>query len=665
MRIVKVIAIVAALGTLCFLSSWSLFQAPTQEQHSSSNTELQKQALDAYKIQNTLAFLNEHAPDIDLTTDVGKKRLELLINQYSENDSPEALILLYEAFPSAFDYKEIASLAVAKALLSTQQIDRYHLIRKEWRGHEREPDQWFFMDAEALIMDHRFQEASELLNSRTLKDKAETERLTRLALLHIVEDPKLSWKYLSEAAVKDSENPSLNTYKAHLLEAASKYDMALSEYIYAIQKDPENPLQREHLADFYFRTHQYNAAIQALEDSLNAPSSDTIWLKALFLSRIVTPINYDWHNNQMPEGELMALVENLKGLPPGIFWNNATFERLPEAAKFINNQQETFWLRLLMALKNNKENEAIDLLQQNPFLTVSWMPELECHLKTVLSFRQVLQQASSFNGSSEGTKHLMDLRKLDKQSCLDSLTMISKAPLDHIPSVDLPKSLYDLILSKEVFASLFLAAGWDEAALQLHSLAVIPEELPEWIPLQLTEAINRNRGPVQALQFAQNQKTTPEITLLIARLALTTKQPILAIDKLKGLYKNKNDIGRIAAKLLSSIYLEQNDNNAAKEAILSQPLLAAELPSKEILAKIALQSGNTIAANSLYLEIEKESSEAKAFLARKAFMDKDWKRAKTLTEALIKQFPENKILKDNLHNILLEEQKENFTKRGK
>lgn len=663
MRNVKVIAIVAGLGTLCLMSSWSLFQTPVQEQSSAFHKQSQTKALDAYKIQNTLDFLNQHAPEIDLTTEIGKKRLVLLIDQYAETDSPEELILLYEAFPSNFNYKELPSLAVANALLSTQQIARYYTIRQDWKGHEREPERWFFMDAEALTQDQRYQEAAELLNSRSLKGEAETERLIRLALLFIVEDPKLSWKYLSEASFKDPENSSLNTYKAHLLEAVSKHDMALSEYIYAVQKDPDNPILREHLADFYFRTHQYDAAIQVLKDSLAAPSSDTIWLKALFLNRVVAPIKYNWDGNDVPQGELLALVNNLKELPPGIFWNNSTFDRLPQAESYLNNQQETFWLRLLMALKNNRESEAFDLLQQNPFQTVSWMPELECHLKTVLTYRQALQQTSSFYGTSDTAKYLTDSKNVDKQTCLDTLTMISKVPFDHIPSVDIPKNLYDLIQSKEVFASLFLAAGWDEAALQLHSLAVIPPELPEWIALQLTEAINRNRGVTQALQFAQNQKATPEITLLMAQLALTAKQPNVSINKLKDLYKHKTNIGRIAAKLLSSIYLEQGDNNAAKEAILAQPLLAEELSSKEILAKIALQSGDVITATSLYQNLEQESSEAKAYLARKAFADKDWKRAKALTEALIKQHPDNTILKDNLHNILLEEQKENFSKK--
>lgn len=577
MHIVKVIAIASSLGLLFSMSSWSLFQT-TSQATSYSSMQPQKKALDAYKMQKALEFLNQNAPDIDLTTDIGQKRLELLIDQYSDKDSPEELILLYEAFPSSFDYKENASLTIANAFLTTQQTHRYRTIRENWKGHEREPEQWFFMDAEALILDKHFQEASDFLASRNFKGEAETDRLIRLALLSIVEDPKLSWKYLSEASVKDPKNPSLSTFKAYLLEDASKNDMALVEYIYAIQKDPENPLLREHLADFYFRTHQYDEAIQVLKDSLAAPSSDAIWLKALFLNRIITPIKYNWDKEQVPQGELTALVENIKELPPGIFWNNATFDRLPQGQSYLHNQQETYWLRLLMALKNNKESDALDLLQQNPFQTVSWMPELENHLKTIIVYRQAF--TSSTSESTDPTKFFADTKSIDKQGFLDTLTLISKLPLDHIPSVDIPKNLHELILSKEVFATLFLAAEWDEAALQLHNLAIIPDTLPEWITIRLIEAIRRNRGSVQALQFAQNQKISPEITWLISQLT------------------------------------------------------------------------------------KKETSEAKALQARQAFADKDWKRAKELTEALIKQYPDNATLKDNLHNILLEEQKENLTRKS-
>lgn len=571
MHIVKVIAIVAGFGFLCFMSSWSFFN--TSEIQVSRHNQLEKNAFNAYKMQNTLGFLNQYAPDIDLTTDAGKKQLELLVNQYLEADLPEELILLYEAFPAAFDYKELSSLAIANAFLDTKQTDRYRKIREDWRGHEREPEQWFFMDVEALIIDQNPQEAFTLLNSHSLKGEAETDRLIRLALLCFVEDPKQSWKYLSEASLKDPKNPSISTCKAHLLESVSQYDLALCEYIYAIQKDPENPLHREHLADFYFRTRQYGAALKLLKDSLAPPSSDVLWLKALFLSRIIAPIKYDWDNSQAPQGELMPLVNNIKELPPGIFWNYSTFDRLPLAEYLLNNQQETFWLRLLMALKSNREADALNILQQNPFQTISWMPELEAHLRILLTYRTAYQQASDVNEASHADKQISYLKSMDKDAYLDTLTTISKIPLEDILSIDIPKGIHDLMLSKEAFASLFLAIGWDEAALQLHVLPVIPSELPEWVPFQLVEAIRRNRGNAQALQFAQNQKATPGILQLISHLTL------------------------------------------------------------------------------------KEASEAKALQARKAFEDKDWKRAKEITEALIKQFPDNLILKENLHNILLEEKK--------
>lgn len=666
MRILKVLAIAGGIGTLCFMSSWSLFQSlPIDEKVPPTPATTPNKALETYKMQSSLDFLKEHAPDIDLSTEIGKKRLDLLIEQYTNSESHDEIILLYEYFPDAFDYKEFASLAVAKAMLADGQNVAYKKIRQNWKGHEREPEQWLFLDAEVLINEGSQDEAASLLASKTFKGDAETERLVRLALLHLVDNPKLSWKYLSEASLKDPDNPTLNTFKANLLESANKRDMALTEYIAAVQKDPDNPHLREELADFYLRTEQFPSALKLLQDSLAAPSLDSIWLKTIFWNRVILPIKYDWETRNIPQGDLKPFIEYLLALPPGIFWNTESFERLPRAESYLTSQQEAFWLRLLMMLKNNKEQEALVLLNQNPFQTVSWMPQIEKNLKAVLTYRLAKQQQEALSPNTPS--HSFEYKSLASdhtpQQFLNDLNTLAKVPPSQITTAEISNNLQDLLLSKEIYSTLFLAGGWDEAALQLHSLSVIPTSFPQWISHDLTQALDRNRGKSQALQFALKQHPNPELSLLTAELALTLKQQDIAIDKLQSIYKQNDSIGINAAKQLSKIYIDQNDFNAAKDVILSQPNLANELSSKEILARIALQTGDVITANKLYLTLEKQSSEAKSFLARKAFSDKDWKRAKALTEDLIKLHPENNILKENLHKIILEEQKENFTKK--
>lgn len=647
---------------LCFMSSWSLFHAHTPpEKEAGQPTKPQETALGAYQKQAARDFLKQQAPDIDLSSDAGKKRLELIIDKYVNDGAFEDLILLYEYFPESFEYKELASIALGKALLAANQNDAYYQIRRNWQGHEREPEEWFFLDAEALINQGKLDDAAALLTSRSFKNEAETDRLVRLALLHLMENPKLSWKYLSEASLRAPEDPIFNIYKASLLESANKLEPALAEYVSAIQKDPDNPRLREYLADFYLRTGQHHAAIKILEDSLASPSLDSIWLKTMFWSRVITPVNYRDIPADVPKGALEPLVKYMMALPPGIFWNAESIAALTDNADFLANRQETFWLRLLAELKKGNEDAAAILLQQNPFQATSWMPQQEKILKAVIAYRktQLTNHTAAAPWLPSSNTYPANEGALQ---FLDTLETYSNGPLSQAANLDLPKNLQEILLSQEVFSILFLASGWDEAALQLHSLATIPASFPNWISYRLAEAIHTNRNAQQALQFILNQPQTPELALMTAELFLEAKQPDAAIEKLKTVYKNDSLIGQKAAALLSKIYLDQGDANAAKETILSQPGLVNDIPSKEILARIALQNGELNTANALYLSLENQSSEAKSFLARKAFADREWQRAKKLTEELAKEFPDNTVLKDNLLKIALEEQKESSKK---
>ncbi len=95
--------------------------------------------------------------------------------------------------------------------------------------------------------------------------------------------------------------------------------------------------------------------------------------------------------------KLKPLIEYLINLEPGEFWNQREFNHLSNANKYLKNQQETFWLKLLHALKNQQEKEALNLLKYNPFTTKSWFPELEIALKRILIYRQTGTLKSHFN----------------------------------------------------------------------------------------------------------------------------------------------------------------------------------------------------------------------------------------------------------------------------
>lgn len=149
----------------------------------------------------------------------------------------------------------------------------------------------------------------------------------------------------------------------------------------------------------------------------------------------------------------------------------------------------------------------------------------------------------------------------------------------------------NLLLSSEAYAALFLAAGWVEAAIDLSQMDVIPESFPSWYAYELAQAIRQNQGDVQSFAFANKQVQNLPLSVL----------------------------------------------------------------TQELEARIALNQGNTERADILYRTLEANSSEAKSYLARKAFQEKNWEKAKELTAQLIAIYPDNKMLKDNLKKIETEQ----------
>ena len=120
---------------------------------------------------------------------------------------------------------------------------------------------------------------------------------------------------------------------------------------------------------------------------------------------------------------------------------------------------------------------------------------------------------------------------------------------------------------------------------------------------------------------------------------MANSNPDAALDHLSKLAKEDNDVGMRAAWLISLILIDKGQFAEAKAIIESQPRLAENVLGKETLARIALLEGNNDLANKLYQSLEKVSAEAKSYLARKAFMDKDWKKAHELTEDLLREYP--------------------------
>lgn len=626
-----------------------------------ANDELSevRQLLDDGDTSKALKIIHSHESELEYNSEKGKKWVDLFVEASNATHNYPQIIALFEHFPKAFEKNEQAALWAANAFILSSRPRDYEVIRQKWKGNEKLTQEWFLVDVDYLLLNNQKQDAKALLQSKTFPGEQDSGRLVRLALLSTPDDPKMAWEYLTEATTKDPTNADLHTYRAKLLESIGQTGLALEEYQTAIQVAPENVFMKDQLAEFYLRNGQYLNAMTVWTDTLKAKTLDTIWIKTLFWNHVITPIQFDWKNAPLPKGPLRQLISYLIDLKQNTFWSDKNFNRITNSQKLLTTQQATYWLRLIDDLQHEKEKEALNLLEHNLFINNSWNPQLEQALKQILSYRQEKSFAEITPSSSDSQDHPQQLSTGNQY--FDALIALQKEQLqakkENVEFV-VPKEMEALLKSKEAIAAAFISTGWYEAGLQLSLQEKLPDDLPSWVALAFTQAINTNRGPEAAIKFAKEQKESPGLLLLLGELFTLTKDPQSAISTLNKLSNDNSEIGLRATWLTSLIYIDQEKYEDAKSMINSKKELAESLIGKETLARIALLERDTELADSLYRSIEKESSEAKSYLARKAFAEKDWNKAKQLTQELLIEYPNNALLQDNLRKISQEQEAE-------
>ncbi len=653
---IAVIAIIVGVRVLpSYLSSPKEEVSKIDTEEEAKDFETAQELLAGSEPEEALKIIYKYRTQIEDMTPMGLKWMELFIQASVDTRDIQQLVVLFNFFPEIFKEHENASLLVADAYIVSNNPKDYNKVRSLWTDRETKLAAWFVLDVDMLLLEGRRHEAIEKLKSRTFKDKADIGRLVRLALIYSNEDPKKSWTYLAEAYSKDPQNLDVRSYRAKLLESVGKNSLAHKEYMSAVRISPSNVFLKDQLANFYLRQKQYLMALDVLKHNLNAPSVDNIWVKTLFWNKVTTPIEFDWKNTPMPEGKLDPLIQYMINLNQNTFWDHKTFEHVTNNKYFLKTQQETFWLRLLQAFKDNDLKEAHKLLRYNPFTTVSWYPELEVALKRVLNYREKgsLKIDSSQLPPDDLVSRLPDeaVPEFFKQ-----LNAFAKDPASDQTKKEIPADIKALLDSKEAISAVFLTAGWYEAGLELHVLPIIPNDFPNWVAFSITQGLFHNRSSLEALEFATVQRPTPELGLLTAELMIAGGDSDSALKKLNNLTKYDNEIGYRSAWLASLLYIEKKDYDHARTAVQSQPRLVQDILGQETLARIAHLKGDTKLADRLYSSLEKKSPEARSYLARKAFRDHDWKRARELTEQLIIDYPDNDMLRKNLEKIIENEE---------
>lgn len=497
--------------------------------------------------------------------EMGEKWLNLFLRLNAETGNITQLEALYQFQPHTFFNNEEASFLLAESFLLRGRNEELQRLRKGWLGKEQKQPDWLLLDADALILEGERTQAIAKLESQHFEGPTDTPRLIQLALLHLSENPKKAWETLETANHQDPHNPEVLTFRGKLLESIGKNYLAQKEYIAAANANTQTLTHHEQLIDFHLRHAQFDEALQVMQELLNHPKlTEEIAVKAFFWNRVVKPFSVDWKNIFSEETQAPLYTYLIHLSPPG-FWNESQFHKVPNHKKYTERSQAVWWLHLLSALQQNSPT-ARTIIEHNPFAHTSWNPSLELAFKRILNYRK--EGKLYFHDENTLAVEEIPPPEGDIPDFFDELDRFA-AKQQANTYFQIPETFDRLLRNHEAFVAALMAAGWNEAAIDMHYAKAPTDALPAWIHWQFADTLRANRG-------------------------------------LKGV---------------------------------------------EQLAREAHYTGQTAFAQALYQTIQKDSFEAKSYLARQAFVDQQWPLARELTIELLKEHPGNPQLLDNLSKI--------------
>ena len=549
---------------------------------------------------------------------------------------------IFRLDPARLLADERASLLLARAFFSGRQMRDFDRIRAHWFGREAQDKLWLVLDADVLMLSGNADEARELLNRQSYTGPAEALRLTRLSLLTAADDLYRAYEMLDEAVRLDSRNPDTRSFRGQVLEKIGKPSLARVEYVAALIADPQNPLLRDQLAEFYRRQGSYDLALETWRQSLEIMSLDFVRLKTLFWSRMITPVKTPSGSDEDRLGSLQSLVNWIHHLGPDEFWNATSFEELPLAEEYQKERQEVFWLQLLQSLKEGDATNSLQKIQFNPFKTSSWQPDLEVSLHRILSYRlhgTLNPPGLYFDHSSTNAHQFFNL--LEKWARQERMT----------DKTGLTNSDRRFLTGPEAICAALLAAGWREAALIFVDDELSDRNPPEWLSYGLAQSLRHNRGPEVALEFLGSQPKSPMLQLLQGEILLSLGNLHRGISVLDPISSTNTAAGNRATWLLALTHLDLGEPGKARRLVQAHPFFADSTIGRELLGRIFLKEGDIANAASNYTKIAAESLEAKVFLAKQAFASGQWEEARQHTENLIALHPDVMQLRRNLTSI--------------
>ncbi len=563
----------------------------------------------------------------------------------------------FDKAPEVFEKDEAAALLLARLLLEEDNQPKLKALMKEWSQHRKDIAGWFLLDVDVLLKQKRPDEALALLETQSFVGDAESNRLARLALLKAGTNLNEAWSLLEQAFKQNPRNTDIRSFRAQILEAVGQMPAARVEYVAAVVSAPQNPILSLQLGDFYQRQFQYEMALESWKTRLQTPSLGIIWLRSLFWSRVTRSNVVKEYPTQVPDGELMELVVFLQTLPANVFWDDARFNNVPQCDVYRNEREEVAWLRILESLRTQDLAKASEILSKwsgklrmNPELAVGLHRVVDLKLGNPVS--QPLSFAESTSSNAHPFFQLVNLIIKENEIRVKDRELILTEQ-----QTDLQNPV-SFLSRNEVFAAACLAGGWCESALKFHDTAVIEAtegpsaDLPEWWSFGIAQCLKYNRSAADTIAFIDLQsKSSSTLKTLKAECLLSQNDRPAAIEILKTAAARPDAGGYRAAWMCSTLLLEDQDFVSAEAVVRSQPLLAEKSSGKEILARIRLAAGDATGALAIYETLGQESVEAMAYRARIAFEKKEFAKARTLTNELIRQMPGELQLMANLKAI--------------
>jgi hypothetical protein len=622
--------LIVSSGALVLLTGYYLLSTPSAEQYEEEfDFARAQELLEQGYVDEAIPLIMSYQDKIEEQAETAFQWLDLLVAAHAKKGEVAPLLSLYQYSPDTFLHQEEAALLVANHQLTEGQLPEFQYLRDYWKGYERKEDCWFCLDADKLIKENRKQEAYRFLQSKSFYSEADAARLIRLSRLS---EPKDAWSFLVQAQKKDPYSIEVRKEKALLLESMDNKEAALIEYRDLAALKPQDQSLKKMYLDQLLKNGDYKIAQDLLKDDLDE-NMETL----LFLSRVAYP---------------SALLDNLKAvkntldstfatyqltLPQGQFWDNDLFNKVVGNKQFLKSSKEATWMRTLSALKRGSDKEAWILLHTPPLERDQTTKDLQDALKHLLVYRGVgeLEIDEEIEETDDPLNLFSYLKTLAKRAQPGQMAMETSDEID------------TFLHSFEGISAVLLKAGWNEAALAIYPFNYPNNTHFEWMTTLLVNALNDNRGPRAALEFAATLYPKEGLNEPLFEIITASKLSEKRNDDVQNLARQNSEIGFQVAKMVAEILLENGKLQGAKRTIALQNRLNQSTLGQELLARIALSEGDTLTADRIYYTLRNDSLEAKSYIAKKAYKDRDWQTAKVLTEELLAQFPENETLKQN------------------